>query len=79
MRLKLSDYVGNGFSMETPLTQALEDIALPTSATELLGLIQTLPKEQGLPLLKAHWALLLPKDPGISLVSCWGSFQIRRR
>jgi hypothetical protein len=54
-------------------------IATPTSGAELKRLIQTLPKEQGLALLREHWSLLLPKDPGIGLVGWWGQLQKRRR
>jgi len=68
----------DAFTMEADDSQP--NLPKPTSGSELLLLIQTLPMESGLPLLREHWSLLLPKDPGTSdLADWWGSLQKKRR
>lgn len=43
------------------------------TTTELLDLIRSVPEEQGMELVRKHWPLLFPKDPGIALGGAYDS------
>lgn len=45
------------------------------TVAELLRLIRTLPQADGMELIREHWALILPKEPGIDLAGTWGELQ----
>lgn len=57
--------------MTTTETESIPQDVTTLSSRQFLELIRSLPKAQALQLLREHWQLLLPKEPGIALVSMY--------